>query len=90
VDDRLIEASDPDGRRPRHMYDAFGRRVAKTLTVGQDGDGAVETVWYTGDGARLAEQIRAGAEGRVVVAPGPRVRRSGAEARSRFFGLRRS
>ncbi|MEV5509361.1 DUF6531 domain-containing protein [Streptomyces orinoci] len=69
AEDRLTEATTPDGERWRYAYDPLGRRISKQRLT--DDGAAMETTVFTWDGTRLAEQTTA--EGRVTTwdyAPG--------------------
>lgn len=55
TEDRLTELTTPDGRTWRYRYDALGRRIAKQR-LDEHGT-AVEEVWFTWDGNRVAEQV---------------------------------
>ncbi|WP_449657215.1 RHS repeat-associated core domain-containing protein [Streptomyces hazeniae] len=54
AEDRLTACTTPDGTRWTYTYDPLGRRTAKHR-LGPDGEPA-ETVHFTWDGTRLAEQ----------------------------------
>jgi RHS repeat-associated protein len=56
ADDKLVEATTPDGSTWRYGYDAYNRRVSKRR-LAPDGGVAEETV-FAWDGTRLAEQTR--------------------------------
>jgi RHS repeat-associated protein len=56
ADDRLTEATTPDGTRWSYSYDALGRRIAKT--VQEAGAEPRSTVYFVWDGPRLVEEIR--------------------------------
>ncbi|GAA3882293.1 hypothetical protein GCM10022227_44850 [Streptomyces sedi] len=65
AEDRLVEASTPDGSRWRYQYDGLGRRVAK-LRLGEDG-GVRERVDFSWSGTTLVEQLsRTQAEDRAT------------------------
>ncbi|MCD9141797.1 DUF6531 domain-containing protein [Streptomyces albireticuli] len=53
AEDRLTEAVTPEGERWRYAYDPLGRRLSKARVAG---DGTVEDVSFTWDGARVAER----------------------------------
>ncbi|MEV6133333.1 putative T7SS-secreted protein [Streptomyces violaceusniger] len=55
AEDRLTDATTPDGERWHYTYDPLGRRTAKQR-LAEDGTVA-ESVDFTWDGTRLAEQI---------------------------------
>ncbi|MFJ2198766.1 putative T7SS-secreted protein [Streptomyces violaceusniger] len=55
AEDRLTDATTPDGERWHYMYDPLGRRTAKQR-LAEDGTVA-EAVDFTWDGTRLAEQV---------------------------------
>lgn len=55
TEDRLISCTTPDGTVWRYSYDPLGRRTAKHR-MAADGRRVVETVHFTWDGTRLAEQ----------------------------------
>ncbi|KIF76088.1 hypothetical protein QR77_23805 [Streptomyces sp. 150FB] len=55
AEDRLVSCTTPDGAQWRYTYDPLGRRTAK-FRMAPDGRTAVETVHFTWDGNRLAEQ----------------------------------
>ncbi|MGK5637547.1 DUF6531 domain-containing protein [Streptomyces sp. URMC 126] len=55
AEDRLISCTTPDGTRWRYSYDPLGRRIAKHR-LAADGQAIMETVRFTWDGSRLAEQ----------------------------------
>jgi RHS repeat-associated protein len=57
AEDRLIGVTTPDGGRWRYRYDPLGRRVAKQRLGAEDT--VLETVTFTWDGSRLAEQVDA-------------------------------
>ncbi|MGW7328579.1 RHS repeat domain-containing protein [Streptomyces sp. NPDC054840] len=54
AEDRLTDATTPDGDHWQYTYDALGRRTAKQR-LGADGEIA-ERITFTWDGTRLAEQ----------------------------------
>ena len=56
ADDKLTEATTPDGARWRYRYDAFGRRISKQH-LSPDSK-VIEELTFTWDGTRLAEQTR--------------------------------
>ncbi|MEU1944586.1 putative T7SS-secreted protein [Streptomyces sp. NPDC020125] len=55
AEDRLTDATTPDGERWHYMYDPLGRRISKQR-LAEDGTVA-ESVDFTWDGTRLAEQL---------------------------------
>ncbi|WP_279595378.1 RHS repeat-associated core domain-containing protein, partial [Streptomyces sp. NEAU-YJ-81] len=55
AEDRLTDATTPDGERWHYMYDPLGRRTAKQR-LAKDGTVA-ESVDFTWDGTRLTEQV---------------------------------
>ncbi|GAB2722943.1 hypothetical protein GCM10010442_50280 [Kitasatospora kifunensis] len=55
AEDRLIEATTPDGQIWRYCYDPLGRRAAKQR-IGPDGVSVVEQTEFTWDGSTLVEQ----------------------------------
>ena len=61
VDDRLTEATLPDGTVWRYRYDPMGRRVAKQEV--RAGGVAGEQIVFTWDGSRLVEQVTVGGDG---------------------------
>jgi RHS repeat-associated protein len=52
--DQLVEVATPDGHRWRYLYDGVGRRVAKHRAGSRTPH---DTVLFSWDGARLAEQV---------------------------------
>lgn len=54
TDDRLVEATTPDGARWRYRYDPLGRRIAKERL--NSDHSVAERIDFTWDGAVLAEQ----------------------------------
>nr|WP_194238411.1 DUF6531 domain-containing protein [Streptomyces spongiae] len=55
AEDHLVSCVTPDGTRWRYTYDPMGRRTAK-YRMAEDGVTAAETVYFTWDKTRLAEQ----------------------------------
>ncbi|MGW5679724.1 DUF6531 domain-containing protein, partial [Streptomyces sp. NPDC003860] len=53
--DRMVSCTTPDGTQWRYAYDPLGRRTAKHR-MSADGLTTVETVLFTWDGTRVAEQ----------------------------------
>ncbi|TVT21877.1 RHS repeat protein, partial [Amycolatopsis rhizosphaerae] len=65
ADDRLAQATTPDGTVWRYRYDPLGRRIAKQRL---DSHGSVaEQIMFAWDGSRLAEQIHSRLGGRTEV-----------------------
>ncbi|NYI07233.1 putative T7SS-secreted protein [Allostreptomyces psammosilenae] len=60
AEDRLVEATNPDGERWHYTYDPLGRRTAKRR-LADDGT-AAEEIRFSWDGSRLAEQVDATGE----------------------------
>ncbi|WP_221903358.1 DUF6531 domain-containing protein [Streptomyces sp. TYQ1024] len=55
AEDRLVSCTTPDGTQWRYSYDPLGRRTAKHR-LAADGHAVLETVRFTWDETRLAEQ----------------------------------
>ncbi|MEW1656139.1 DUF6531 domain-containing protein [Streptomyces sp. NPDC093707] len=55
AEDHLVSCITPDGTRWRYTYDPMGRRTAK-YRMAEDGVTTAETVHFTWEGTRLAEQ----------------------------------
>ncbi|MFD0421580.1 RHS repeat-associated core domain-containing protein [Streptomyces parvus] len=58
---RMRSATNPDGLIWGYAYDPLGRRVSKTLLMG-DGEGTAEQTVFVWDGATLCEQVTMGGE----------------------------
>ncbi|MFB6699013.1 putative T7SS-secreted protein [Streptomyces rubiginosohelvolus] len=61
AEDRLVEATTPDGTRWRYAYDALGRRTRKQR-LGDDGRTVVEETRFAWDGSTLCEQTTTSAD----------------------------
>ncbi|WP_368860199.1 DUF6531 domain-containing protein [Streptomyces fildesensis] len=57
ADDRLTEATQPNGSRWQYRYDPLGRRIAKRRTTPEGA--AAEHIEFSWDGLRLAERTEA-------------------------------
>jgi RHS repeat-associated protein len=58
ADNHLVKAALPDGTVWQYGYDALGRRIAKSRLDSPETGTAAETIWFTWDDQRVAEEIR--------------------------------